>query len=105
MPDPEKSESVPPEIDRSDSTKSVDGSEREKKRVAVSPDEREEVSELRAMVGGFVSAVVVSIVSVRALSGSPPSMLGFPAKSEKVEEETEIRPFDVLLALGVNVAV
>ena len=72
---------------------------------AASPAEREVVLDERAMVGGFVSAVAVSMVSVRELSRSAPSVLGFPARSEKVEEATEIRPSDVLLALGVNVAV
>ena len=105
MPDPEKSERVPPEIEISDALKSVEASEREKVMDAVSPAEREEVFEERETVGGVVSAVVASMVSVRELSGSAPSVLRLPAASEKTEEATEIRPSDVLLALGVNVAV
>ena len=105
VPDPEKSERVPPEIEISDALKLVEASEREKVMDAVSPAEREEVFEERETVGGVVSAVVVSMVSVRELSGSAPSVLRLPAASEKTEEATEIRPSDVLLALGVNVAV
>jgi len=104
-PEPEKAEREPPEMEMSDAVKSVEGSEREKERLATSPVLREVMSEEREILGGVVSAVVVSMVSVRELSGSAPSVLRLPAASEKTEEATEIRPSDVLLALGVNVAV
>ena len=71
---------------------------------AASPAEREEVLEERAMVGGFVSAVVVSMLSVRELSGSAPSALRLPAESEKAAEETEISPASMESLVGVNVA-
>ena len=99
MPEPEKFVREPPEIEISDASKSLEGSEIEKLINAVSPAEIEEVSEEREIEGGWVS-----IVRVRELSGSAPSVLRFPAESEKVEEEIEITPSDVLLALGVNVA-
>ena len=105
MPEPEKFVREPPETVMSDAVKSVEASERENERLATSPVVRDGMSEERAIVGGVVSAVVVSMLSVRELSRSAPSVLGFPARSEKVEEATEIRPSDVLLALGVNVAV
>jgi len=105
VPEPEKFVREPPETVMSDAVKLVEDSERENEILATSPVVREGMSEERAMVGGVVSAVVVSMLSVRELSGSAPSMLGFPARSEKAEEATEIRPSDVLLALGVNVAV
>ena len=83
----------------SDAMKSVEGSEREKVMDAVSPAEREDVLEEREIEGGRVS-----IVRVRELSGSAPSVLRLPVESEKAAEATEMRPSDVLLALGVNVA-
>lgn len=79
--------------------KSVEGSEREKVIDAVSPAEREEVSEEREMDGGSVS-----IVRVRELSGSEPSVLRLPAESEKAAEATEISPASIESAVGVNVA-
>ena len=58
----------PPEMETSDSTKFVEGSERVKERVDVSPAFREATSELMEIVG-----LRVSIVRVRELSGSAPS--------------------------------
>ena len=92
-------------MEMSDAVKSVEGSEREKERLATSPVLREVMSEEREILGGVVSAVVVSMERVRELSGSAPSVLGLPARSENAPLSTEIRPSDVLLALGVNVAV
>ena len=105
MPEPEKFVREPPETVMSEAVILVEDSERENEILATSPVVREGMSEERAMVGGVVSAVVVSMLSVRELSGSVPSVLRLPAASEKTEEATEIRPSDVLLALGVNVAV
>ena len=92
-------------MEMSDAVKSVEGSEREKERLATSPVLREVMSEEREIVGGVVSAVVVSMVRVRELSGSEPSMLGLPARSENVPLETAIRPSVVLSAAGVKMAV
>ena len=89
----------PPETATSDSMKSVDASEREKVRVAVSPALREEESEVRAMVG-----LTVSIVSVSELLESEPSVLELPDESEKAADATEITPSVVLSVLGVKVA-
>ena len=105
MPDPEKFEREPPEVMMSEAVKLIEASERENERLAPSPVARDEMSEEREIVGGVVSFVVVSMLSVRELLGSAPSMFGFPERSEKVEEATVIRPSNVLLALGVNVAV
>ena len=66
---------------------------------AVSPAEREEVSEEMEMEGGRVS-----IVRVRELSGSAPSALRLPAASEKAAEVTEISPASMESVVGVNVA-
>ena len=104
-PEPEKAEREPPEMEMSDAVKSVEGSEREKERLATSPVLREVMSEEREIVGGVVSAVVVSMVRVRELSGSEPSMLGLPARSENAPLETAIRPSVVLSAAGVKMAV
>ena len=100
MPDPEKSERVPPETETSEAVKSEEASESEKERVAVSPALREEVSEVRAMVG-----LTVSMVRVSELLASEPSVLELPAESENVELATEITPSVVLLLVGVKVAV
>ena len=100
MPEPEKSERVPPETETSEAMKSVDASEREKERVAVSPALREEESEVRAMVG-----LTVSMVRVSELLESEPSALLLPAESENFELATEITPSVVLLSVGVKVAV
>ena len=89
----------PPETATSDSMKSVDASEREKVRVAVSPALREEESEVRAMVG-----LTVSMVRVSELLASEPSVLELPAESEKTPEATEITASLVLLLVGVKVA-
>ena len=77
----------------------IEGSEREKAMDAVSPAEREEVSEEREMEGGRVS-----IVRVKELSVSEPSALRLPAESEKAAEATEISPASMESAVGVNVA-
>ena len=85
MPEPEKSERVPPETATSEAVKSVDSSEREKVRVAVSPALREEESEVRAMVG-----LTVSMERVSELLESEPSVLELPDESEKAADATEI---------------
>ena len=100
MPEPEKSERVPPEMSTSEAVKSEEASESEKERVAVSPALREEVSEVRAMVG-----LTVSIVRVSELLESEPSVLELPDESENAPEATEITPSVVLSAVGVKVAV
>ena len=100
MPEPEKSERVPPETETSEAVKSVDASEREKERVAVSPALREEESEVRAMVG-----LTVSMERVSELLESAPSVLVLPAASVNLEDATEITPSVVLSAAGVKVAV
>ena len=87
-------------MEMSDAVKSVEGSEREKERLATSPVLREVISEERAMDG-----LRVSMERVRELSGSAPSELKLPAESEKEEEITEIRPSVVLSAAGVKMAV
>ena len=99
MPEPEKSERVPPETETSEAVKSVDASEREKVRVAVSPALREEVSEVRAMVG-----LTVSTESVSELLESEPSVLELPDESEKAADATEMSASVVLSAVGVKVA-
>ena len=99
MPEPEKLERVPPVMEISSTVKSVDDSERVKVRVAVSPALREEVSEVRAMVG-----LTVSMLRVSELLASEPSALELPAESEKTPEATEITPSVVLLLVGVKVA-
>ena len=99
MPEPEKSEREPPETATSASTKSVDASEREKERVAVSPALREEESEVRAMVG-----LTVSMESVSELLESEPSVLELPDELEKAADATEMSASVVLSAVGVKVA-
>ena len=93
-------ERVPPETEMSEAVKSVDASEREKEREAVSPALREEESEVRAMVG-----LRVSMVRVSELLASEPSVLELPDESENAPEATEITPSVVLSAVGVKVAV
>ena len=92
----------PPEIVTSDSTKSVEASERVKVRVDVSPALRElsASSSVMAMVGRMVSTVKVT-----ELLASEPSLLLLPAESENFELATEITPSVVLSAVGVKVAV
>ena len=92
-------------MEMSDAVKSVEGSEREKERLATSPVVRDVMSEEREMVGGVVSAFVVSMERVRELSGSAPSVLGLPARSENAPLATEISPSAMESELGVNVAV
>ena len=84
----------------SDSPKSVEVSERVKEREADSPALREEVSEVRVMVG-----LTVSMENVSELSESEPCVLELPDESEKAADATAITPSVVLLAVGVNVAV
>ena len=83
----------------SDSAKSVDASEREMVRLAVSPALSEAVSELRVMVG-----LRVSTVSVSELLRSAPSVLVLPAASVNLADATAISASVVLLAAGVKVA-
>ena len=92
----------PPEIVTSDSTKSVAASERVKVRVDVSPAPRElsTSSSVMAMAGREVSTVKVT-----ELFESEPSLLVLPAESENFELATEITPSEVLLSVGVKVAV
>ena len=87
-------------MEMSDAVKSVEGSEREKAMDAVSPAASEEASEEMAMEGAWVS-----IVRVRVLSGSAPSVLGLPARSENAPLSTEISAGAMESAAGVNVAV
>ena len=91
---------MPPETETSEAVKSVDASEREKEREAVSPALREEESEVRAMAG-----LTVSMVRVSELLASEPSVLELPDESEKAADATVITPSVVLLAVGVKVAV
>ena len=84
----------------SDSTKSVDASERVNVRTAVAPAFRDETPELIAMVG-----LVVSTVMVTELLASEPALLVLPAESENFELATETTPSVVLLSVGVKVAV
>ena len=90
----------PPEMVTSDSTKSVEASERVKERAAVTPAFKEATSELMAMVG-----LMVSTERVTELLASDPSRLLLPAESENFELATEITPSVVLLSVGVKVAV
>ena len=100
-------ESEPPETETSDSTKSVAASERVKVSVDVSPALKESSasSSVMAMVGGVVSAAVVSTVKVTELLASAPSLLVLPEESENLDEATEITPLVVLSVVGVKVAV
>ena len=95
-------ESDPPETVTSDSTKSVEASERVKVSVDVSPVLRvlSASSSVMAMVGRTVSTVKVT-----ELLASAPSLLVLPAESENFELATEITPSVVLLSVGVKVAV
>ena len=92
----------PPETETSDSTKSVEASERVKVRVAVLPALKESsaASSVMAMVGRMVSTVKVT-----ELLASEPSLLVLPAESENLAEATEITPSVVLSDVGVKVAV
>ena len=86
-------ESEPPETEISERLKSDEGSERTKERIALSPDFRDETSELMAMVG-----MTVSTDRLTELLSSEPSLLVLPAASEKAEEATEITALLLLLA-------
>ena len=92
----------PPEIVTSDSTKSVEASERVKVRVDVSLALRElsASSSVIEMLGRMVSTLKVT-----ELLASVPSLLVLPAESENFELATEITPSEVLLSVGVKVAV
>ena len=98
-PDPEKLESVPPEMVISASEKSEEGSESVKVSVVVSPALREERVEVRAMTG-----LTVLMERVRELLVSSPSLLKIPLL-EKALLPTSMTPSMVLLASGVKVAV
>ena len=90
----------PPERVTSDSTKSVDASERVNVSDDVSPTFKEETSDVMAMVG-----LTVSTERVTVLLASSPSLLLLVEELENFELATEITPFMVLSAVGVNVAV
>ena len=95
-------EREPPETVTSDSTKSVEASERVKVSVDVSPALKESSasSSVMAMVGRRVSTVKVT-----ELLASAPSLLVLPEESENLDEATEITPLVVLSVVGVKVAV
>ena len=101
MLEPEKFERDPPENVMSDKVKSVEGSEREKERVATSPRERVVMSEVRMIVGD----TTVSTLRERELFGSAPSTLKFPDISVNLELATEIRASVAMSAVGVKIAV
>ena len=90
----------PPETVTSDSTKSVEASERVNISAAVSPAFKEETSELMAIVG-----LTVSTLRVTVLLASSPSLLLLAEELENFELATEITPSVVLSAVGVNMAV
>ena len=100
MLEPEKFEMEPPENAMSDKVKSVEGSEREKERVATSPRERVVMSEVRMIVGG----TTVSTLRERELFGSAPSTLKLPDISVNLELATEIRASVAMSAVGVKMA-
>ena len=85
----------------SDAVKSVEGSEREKERLATSPVVRDVMLEESVMEGGMT----VSTVRMRELSGSAPSVLKLPDGSVNLELATEISPGAMESGLGVKVAV
>ena len=67
--------------------------------MATSPVLSNVMSELRAIEGASVS-----IERVRELSESAPSVLVFPARSEKAEELTEINPSALESISGMKIA-
>ena len=101
MLEPEKFEMEPPENVMSDTVKSVEGSEREKERVATSPRERVVMSEVRMIVGG----TTVSTLRDRELFESALSMLKLPDISVNLELAIEIRASVTMSAVGVKIAV
>ena len=101
MLEPEKFEMEPPEAMMSDTVKSVEGSEREKERVATSPRERVVMSEVSVIVGG----TTVLRLRERELFGSAPSTLKLPDISVNLELATEIRASVAMSAVGVKIAV
>ena len=91
----------PPETVMSEVVKSVEGSERKKERVAISPVVRVVIFEVSMIVGG----TTVSTVRVRVLFESSPSTLKLPDASVNLELATEISASVALSAVGVKVAV
>ena len=85
----------------SEAVKSVEGSEREKERLATSPVVRVVTFEVSMSVGGMT----VSTVRVRELFESAPSTLKLPDLSVNLELATEIRASVALSAVGVKIAV
>ena len=67
--------------------------------MATSPVLSDVMSELRAMEGASVS-----IERVKELSESAPSVLAFPARSEKAEESIKINPSAMESISGVKIA-
>ena len=83
----------PPVTKTSDSMKLVDGSEREKVSVALSPAFKEEISELTEIEGGVVSLIVESVACVAELpakSLTSAVMVSVPSlRDERSRFETE----------------
>ena len=95
MPDPVKAEREPPATVTSAEAKSVEDSLRVKVKLAVSPDFREDLSEVMRTVGITVSTVIESCVTAALL---------LPAASVKVLAWTLMVAGVVLLLAGVKVA-
>ena len=95
VPDPVKADSVPPATVTSEEAKSVEDSLRVKVRFAVSPDFREDLSEVITRFGITVSTVIESWEAAELL---------LPAASVKVLAWTLILAGVVLLVAGVKVA-
>ena len=95
VPDPVKADSVPPATVTSVEAKSVEDSLRVKVRFAVSPDFREDLSEVITRFGITVSTVIESWEAAELL---------LPAASVKVLAKTLILAGVVLLLAGVKVA-
>ena len=96
MPDPEKSESVPPVTVTSVAVKSVAGLSRVNAIVAVWPDLRVDVVEAIWIVGMTVSITIEGV--------SDPAVPGLPAASANEPAATEMAPGVVDAAVGENVA-
>ena len=90
----------PPEAERSDALKSVEGSLNMNVSTAVSPALRLVLLLPTITVGRRVSTFIVTVLFVSA-----PSSLKLPAALENTLLPTLITPFAVLSAVGVNVAV
>ena len=95
VPDPVKADSVPPATVTSEEAKSVEDSLRVKVRFAVSPDFREDLSEVITRFGITVSTVIESWEAAELL---------LPAASVKVLAWTLMVAGVVLLLAGVKVA-